>query len=156
MTYQVYKAIDVADALVRLALVDKKPLSNLKVQKLTYLVYGCWLGLTNFQMFQDRVEARKYSPVIPELYNQLARYGANFIQEPILEKNPIPEGSEEYQLIHDVYNEFKDLKAWQLVYLTHQKGSPWHQTYAPEIKGSIISPDLVRDYYKNLLSGSHD
>ncbi|MDO4434855.1 MAG: DUF4065 domain-containing protein [Cardiobacteriaceae bacterium] len=149
MTYPIYRAVDVADALVRLSLSEQKPLTNLKIQKLTYIVYGYWLGFTNFQLFQDTVEAWQYGPVIPELYKQLARHGANFIQEPILKKNTIPKDSDAYQLICAVYNKYKNLEAWQLVYLTHQPNTPWSQTeQALPNRKAVISPDVIRDYYK--------
>ena len=82
-SYPVYTAMDVADCFVRLALREGKPLTNMKVQKLTYIAYGYWLGFTNYQLFQEAVEAWQYGPVIRELYYQLAHYGANFICSPI-------------------------------------------------------------------------
>lgn len=150
MSYPVYRAVDVADALVRLSLAEKKPLTNMKIQKLTYIVYGYWLGFTNFQLFQDTVEAWQYGPVIPELYYRLARYGANFIQEPILKESSIPESSETYELIQAVYNKYKDLTAGQLVYLTHLPNTPWSNTWSVRQKG-IISPDEIRDYYQKVM-----
>lgn len=149
-SYPVYTAMDVADCFVRLALREGKPLTNMKVQKLTYIAYGYWLGFTNYQLFQEAVEAWQYGPVIRELYYQLAHYGANLIQQPLLSRNPIPENSDAYRLIETVYDRYKDLTAGQLSWLTHQNDTPWSNTW--NLMGNrkgIIAPDTIRDYYRD-------
>lgn len=147
-------ALDVADEFVRLSLQDQRPLTNMKVQKLTYIAYGYWLGFTNYQLFQDSVEAWRYGPVIPTLYYHLAKYGANFIQEAIITNraNAISPGSEESELIAIVYDKYKDLSAGQLSYLTHLPNTPWSKTWniMRERKGTI-SPEEVRDYYQQVM-----
>ena len=44
------------------------------------------------------------------------------------------------------YDNFAIYTAWQLRNMTHEKGTPWYQTYKPG-KNKKISVDLIKKYF---------
>lgn len=52
-------------------------LTPLQLMKLTYMSHGWALGILGRPLFNDRVEAWKYGPVIPTLYHKTKEYGSS-------------------------------------------------------------------------------
>lgn len=154
---------------------DSVPISPLKLQKLAYCAHGWHLALRDKPLFQDRIEAWKYGPVVPSLYNEFRRCGSNPIQVRAVELRPDPVGLQLYkpsisrQLAHDpkelkqvqslldrVWEVYHPLTATQLSNLTHLPGSPWHQIcrqFNGKIPASVAIPDdLIKNHFKSLAS----
>ena len=73
----------VANELIELAKQEGRAFTPLQLLKLVYIAHGWMLGLRQKPLIRDRIEAWKYGPVIPALYHDLKRYGADFVQAPI-------------------------------------------------------------------------
>jgi uncharacterized phage-associated protein len=58
----------VADAILKIAKEQGKPLTPLKLMKLVYIAHGWHMAIENQDLFNNRIEAWKYGPVIPDLY----------------------------------------------------------------------------------------
>ena len=43
-------------------------MTNLRLQKLLYFAQGWYLSRYGKPLFQDEIEARKYGPVVPKIY----------------------------------------------------------------------------------------
>lgn len=69
-------AIDIAKFFLTLA-----PVSNLKLQKLVYFAYSDYLEKTSKKMFQEKIIAFKYGPVVEEVYHLYKDYGRSEIEE---------------------------------------------------------------------------
>ena len=50
-------------------------LTLLQILKMTYLSHGYTLAITGKPLIYNKVEAWKYGPVIPIVYNALSKYG---------------------------------------------------------------------------------
>ena len=54
-------------------------ISNLKLQKLAYYSQGFFGAIYDKPLFNERVEAWTYGPVIPELYHEYKCHGSNLL-----------------------------------------------------------------------------
>lgn len=55
---------------------------------------------------------------------------------------------EERNILDQAYKEYGEESGLQLSAITHISGSPWEKTWAIGKRNSIISNDLVMEYYK--------
>lgn len=119
---------------------------NLKLQKLVYICLGFSLALLDKPLFDNRVYAFPYGPIIPVLYNELKKYRAGKVKY-IPTCDYIETNSPEYELITSVWNSYGTLSGLQLSTICHKAGSPWTmvKTYG------IIPHYLIQRYYKKLL-----
>lgn len=143
-------ALNVANALIQEANKKLFSVSNMKLQKLTYLAYGLYMDVKKEKLFPEEIQAWKYGPVIPELYHSFKLYHAN----------PIPN---DHYLVNDVKNditsEIKDLveaviemhgekSAGELVDFTHRDGTPWSKAYQAGNSNIVIRDDLIQKFYE--------
>ncbi len=143
------KALDVASYLIELA--SKTPendLTNLKLQKLLYYVQGKYIAQHGSPLFDDKVEAWKYGPVVADVYHTFKVCG----------QFPITNFDVEYEssnLSESVKNHIEEI--WQnigekysgfyLVKTTHQDGTPWAKHFKEDGRNiEIPQPDL-KEYF---------
>ena len=69
----------VADDILKLAKRRGMVLTPMQLMKLVYIAYGWYLAMHNARLFDDRIEAWKYGPVIPNLYHATKHFGGNII-----------------------------------------------------------------------------
>lgn len=137
-------------------------LTPMKLLKLTYLAHGWTLCFTDAPLIRESVQAWKYGPVIPSLYEYFKRYGRSPV-DAAAEINVLPEMSQptpnQTKWIHGVlggvWTAYKGYSGLQLSALTHIDGSPWHVTWfergGKDRMGCAIDNLLIRDYFKALL-----
>lgn len=155
-----YAAIDIARYVINYSWEIDAPMSNLKLQKILYLIQGNFLRIFNKPCFFDEIEAWKFGPVVPNVYSEFKRYGSNYINkidyfyefypnklEPIKKKyvdnidNP-----EEAKVIADIVYACKDYSSSYLVDLTHRQ-SPWKKAYGKN--NNTITIELMKEYFCN-------
>lgn len=127
---------------------DVRRLSPLELQKLVFFAHGWSFPLLGELLVSDRVEAWKYGPVFPELYVVLRKHEARgvdnvpmSIRERLSKKNGLDQ--EEKKLVNAVFKSYGKFSGRQLVKLTHEEGSPWHNTKP----GSEIDSDLIKSFF---------
>lgn len=148
----VITALDVAKFLLSM-----QPMSNLKLQKMIYLVYANYLEKTGRKLFQENIIAYKYGPVIPDVYKYYKTNGKNIIvpdDELINQEVELPivlarflQSSDEKNIIHsvqDVFEKYGHYSASDLVSLTHRDGSPWSNTNINDI---ISDGDILKYHH---------
>jgi len=67
----------VANNMINRANAQDVTLTNLKLQKLMYILYAKFLHETGYSLFSDRFEAWKYGPVLTKVYDVFKIEGAN-------------------------------------------------------------------------------
>ena len=63
-----YTAQEVAKYVVSRCCESGRPINNLKLQKMLYFLWIDYYRKTGSMLFEDRMEAWKYGPVIPVVY----------------------------------------------------------------------------------------
>ncbi|WP_447045323.1 Panacea domain-containing protein [Vreelandella sp. H-I2] len=150
MTYQLNT---IANAFIRKARDSgNNDLTPMKLLKLVYIAHGWSLGINNRPLFLEEVQAWKYGPVIPELYEQVKQYRSSPIQSELEEpsfNSHIDEGDQ--ALIDQVWNTYGKHDGIRLSSITHKPGTPWDKTWDNRgLQGLIIPTPLIRDHYQQL------
>lgn len=137
-----------------------------KLQKLVYYVEA-W-HLVHFQkpLIEENFEAWVHGPVVPELYQELKKFGFNNIEiindelnsaderiKKVVKKNNISE--DQFELIISVLNKYGSLSSFELEMLTHNE-KPWIDARADflphERCTNIISKEIMKDFYTSQLN----
>lgn len=152
------KAIDVAKFILSI-----KPYTNLGIQKMVYLCYADYLCNYNKKMFDDKIYAYPYGPVISSLYKNFKSYERNEIQNLDNEETIIidnteinaylarvifsKDGVEVAASLIETLKKYLNYSASQLVSITHRKNSPWDVIYDEKKFNQVISDKTIEDYH---------
>lgn len=161
-----YTAIETACAIVNYANQIDNPMSNLKLQKVLYFVQGYYLQMTGNPFFGDEIEAWRYGPVVPNVYEQFQTFGSSFIPY-IHEYSVIDETAWNETILFFSFDDFSpnDLNflkavvkklnkysASDLVTITH-KQDPWRLAVNSG-NCSIISKESIKRYFDKRSRGN--
>ena len=144
MSFSTTTAMRVAEYIITKSYENRTPVSNLKLQKLLYFVQGQAIKVYGERAFTERIEAWDYGPVVRSVYLKFRIFGAG----PICREYPIVSLTDETKdLIDEVINKYNGSSAWDLVQLTHTKGTPWSDAID---SGSLtISIHSMYKYFRN-------
>lgn len=141
-------------------------LTPLQIIKLAYISHGFTLALTDRPLFRDDVQAWKYGPVVPAIYDTLKNYGASPV--PVLaycdtgiaapamtERTKFFEKTltkNERSILDRVVELYGKMSGIELMKLTHKDGSPWSKYYKKGKMDIVIPESKIKEHYKTLIS----
>lgn len=146
-----YDVLTIADSILKIAKEAGRQLTPLQLMKLVYVAHGWSLGLGRGDLFSDRIEAWKYGPVIPDLYQATKRWGRAPIPLANIEGGIEVDASTE-AFLQDVFDKYGHMDGIALSALTHRPGTPWFMVYQDGEFGIEIPDDLIKGHYKKLLN----
>ena len=137
------KALDLAKYIVTLAYKEDKPVSNLKLQYMLFLIWVEYYEKTGEFCFLDNFEAWSLGPVIPNVYYEFCTYaGVQICKKYDIEistqcNNPI--------FIFLSINKYIDLSTYELNRHVTRKSGAWDMTYNyfREPKGRISFDRII-------------
>ena len=150
------KGIDVANYILTVI-----KCSHTKLEKLVYLAYADYLCAFKEKLFEDKIYAFQYGPVIDSVFetfkdcgyvelenNEDERFVSSVSRMPaksriLFAKN----GKNKLIAIDRVIERYKDYSASQLVNLTHKKNSPWENCYDGGFR-TQISDEAILKYHQ--------
>lgn len=137
----------VADDILKIAKARGVSLTPMQLMKLVYISYGWYLAMHGEKLFSDRIEAWRYGPVIPSLYQATKRFGGSEVPPDLVAEGPISnEGMRPfYESIVENYGKFSGIA---LSNLTHRQGTPWQKVFRPNVMGIEIPDELIREHYQ--------
>lgn len=146
-------ASDVAKYLISHFCAQKKPISNLKLQKLLYYCQGWHLGITGRPLFSDPIEAWVHGPVVPSVFREYREYQWS----PIAKSGEAPQlPARTTDVINSVVAAYGNFSAAQLEQLSHQE-TPWLRTRGdlpPDCSSSReITHDRMAGFFGDLANG---
>lgn len=141
-----YKSLQIAKKILELAKTEHKVLTPMQLIKLVYLSHGWMLGLYSKPLITEDIEAWKYGPVIPSLYEEVKHYRSHPVEDINCEDVTLDKESQD--IINQVYKKYGHLSGVILSMVTHETNSPWEITW--NNGGKTISNDLIADYYQGL------
>ncbi len=142
MAYDVYK---VANTLLTLADKAGEPLSNMKLQKLLYYEQGYFLGYFHRPLFQDKIEAWLYGPVVPCVYDKYKAYGNRQIEPREADGLVEFQKDDERELFEQVYYVFSAYSAIGLMRMTHRE-APWRDADCK--RNEVIGRKRIQDFFE--------
>lgn len=144
------KGIDVANFFIDVINSDEEGnITNLQLNKIIFFAQAWSLVLKNKPLFEEDFRAWKYGPVLPSVYKKLKCNKDLLITSPTDKDFENVFDSETIDFLLDVYREYKQYSASELVNLTHIKGGVWEQIRNKDKKkrNEIIPKELMKDYY---------
>lgn len=125
---------------------EKEGITNLKLQKLLYFAQASFLSSKMKKaIFSDNIEAWKYGPVVPSVYQDFKDYG----NKPIVGEYNLDIDSKDEELLNEVWEVFGQYSAGHLVDMTHAH-KPWKEAYSKG-ENTVITIKSIQEYYKGLL-----
>ena len=135
----------IANFFIRKSLKEKKPITQIKLQKLIYFAHGFYLALKEKPLVGEKIEAWQYGPVIPSVYHRFKKWGSRNIRKVLVDKeaNPII-NEEDIEFLDLVWHKFSTLSAAQLVKISHEKDGPWNKAIekSKSLVGFVV-PNIV-------------
>ena len=160
-----YKAKAIANYILDRADKADLPITPMQITKLVYLAHGWFLGFYKKPLISDDVQAWRFGPVIPAVYHEFKRYGADPIPSSArAEEFNIDKGyfnkcsakidDEGTGVIDRVVDAYGELTGFHLSNITHKDGTPWEQVHNDRSRGIIITNSVIQKHYADVISGS--
>ena len=152
------KGIDIAKYIL-----TKVPCTHLKLEKLVYMCYADYLCEFSSSLFEDKIYAYKFGPVIKSVYEKYKKSGYDFLEveddtityDETAKKMPIrsrilasADGLKKLISIDKTLNKYSKYSASELVDITHRKLSPWSKVGAGNFLYKEIEDTLIIKYHK--------
>lgn len=149
-----------------------KQISLIGLMKRVYITLGIYLvyikddkerGSFIDPMFDKRVEAWRFGPVIPSLYHELKHFGSwrpippefrcGIINPYTLdfEVSPLVYDEKLKSVINAVFSQYENDDDDMLIRKTHGKGTPWEKVYK-EGENNEIPEKSILEYYEGIVS----
>ncbi|WP_347460883.1 type II toxin-antitoxin system antitoxin SocA domain-containing protein [Acinetobacter sp. ANC 7454] len=152
-----HTALQVANRIIELGR-SKTPAQHytpMQLLKLVYIAHGWMLGICSTPLITEQVEAWKYGPVIPDLYQHVKKYGANPIFDEKLgnffqNMQSSEFTNDENSILNFVVDTYGNIDGIRLSQITHAADTPWSNTFKNGW-GDVIPTDLIAHHYRQLL-----
>lgn len=129
-------------------------LNSLKLQKMLYFLSGWYLAITNEALIDQHFIKGKYGPVIPDLVQELKKYGSEPIDDYILEYDTescqfvpffvnLQSRPQFIHILEQVWKTYYPLTSLQLSSLASCDNSPWQTT----LDNQIIDNEKIKQYF---------
>jgi uncharacterized phage-associated protein len=149
-----HSALLIANEIIRRGAAESPPryFTPMQLLKLVYLCHGWMLGLYGRPLIKEDVQAWKYGPVIPELYQSLKVYCDGQVPRPLSIAAPCLEELDVYEstMVDQVMQMYGKQSGIALSQITHAADTPWSLTFQGDQLGQVISNDLIMDHYQRI------
>lgn len=143
-------ALQVCKYLLNIAYQNGDLITNLKMQKLLYYAQA-WYMVNNKgrRLFSDEIQAWKYGPVVPTVYNALKKHNRSPIRLNVDNEDFTVISKKQKKFMEEFAVEFFGVSASELVAMTHTE-APWKTAWAKG-EGSVIDTAEMYSFYKQML-----
>ena len=129
-------------------------LSNLVLQKITYLAHMWHYGEKDEPFIRGSFEAWDYGPVHPDLYHHVKCFGSNPVKNIFRSVSNI---EDKYQIgsLESLVDNFAGKPA-RLVEITHWDKGAWYKNYEPGRRQCTISDEDIIEEYNAWVNGDKE
>jgi uncharacterized phage-associated protein len=150
-----YPASQIAAAFVRKAIEEGNPITQMKLQKMVYFAHGYNLAKYDKPLLNESIQAWKFGPVVPIIYDNYKLYGNLPISSLDLVrgdfKNSDSLGADAMEAVDYTWEATKHLSASDLSAWSHMEGSPWANAYSQYDWAIPITDESIAAYFKQFL-----
>lgn len=136
----------------------KEPLTQSKLHKLIYHAHGWHLGLGKGPLLMEAIEAWRYGPVIPSLYEEFKEVGSGRVYGPARRNGSVvpeidPNDRFVLGLLEKVWKLYGGFSAFRLSSKVRQTEGPWDLTERrnPGLDNVAISDKLMEDFFQRMV-----
>ena len=144
------KTSDIADFYISMYEESVDQMTNLRLNKFLYFAQGWSLVRLGKPLFDEDIQAWKYGPVVPSVYETYKVCGRNPLDYKESEDFMDRLSKEQIDLLIDVAMEYGDYSTEKLVSMSHEEGSPWSVAYDSNHLNKTISKDALKGYFSKL------
>lgn len=128
LTVNEIKVLDLAKYIIDKCVKDKKPISNLQLQKILYYVQVAFIKEQKTPLFKEEIEAWQFGPVVPIVYGYFCGFGSLRIRVSYDDVS-LTIDSKSKAMLDKIIEEKREQLPWQLVKDTHNKDKAWSRVY---------------------------
>lgn len=138
-----YTAIDVAKYIIMYCHKHKRPVSNLKLQKVLYYAWIEYYKETQSELYLDEICAWQLGPVVTNVYYEFCFYAGTPI--PNDNYNVCLEKDDE-TILDRILDKYVSIPASVLVDRTHRRGMPWDIVFQNGLGNRDVIPfSLIKE-----------
>lgn len=153
-TQEKSKALVVAEYFIKKSQLEKRAITNKKLQKLLYYAQAWSLVFNSKKIFDESIEAWVHGPAVPSVYSEFKNFGFGNINTEVDEKDFELLSEDDKKVLEDVWKTYGKFDADYLEILAHNE-DPWQKARdgiaADESCSNEISTDLMKTYYEQRL-----
>jgi len=150
-----YSAVLIASAFVARSLKEGNYLTQMKLQKMVYFAHGYHLAKYGEPLVSEPVQAWKFGPVIPPIYNDYKMYGSSPITDTTYTTTTHASWEKIYASLSDsakdainyTWEATMPLSTSKLTSWTHLPEGPWAQVYNENDREAVIRNDKIQEYF---------
>lgn len=142
-----HDALEIANWFVKRAAREGRSLSIMHLLKLIYIAHGWYLEMRGRPLISNRIEAWRYGPVIPEVYNTF-RPGGIEVHAPAGGSHSDLD-ADTAAFLNEIYEIYGNMSAFRLSDLTHVPGGPWDRVSRERGHYAEIPDELIRQHYRD-------
>lgn len=142
-----YSALDVAKYIIWYCKEEEYSISNLKLQKLLYFVQAQFLVVTGHPIFNEKIEAWDFGPVVPEVYQHFKLWGSSEIPRIVANQANNKILIKDQEVIDEILGVCAPYSANTLVDITHHQ-DPWQDAYK-KYRNNVITKKSIKEYFEN-------
>jgi uncharacterized phage-associated protein len=120
-------------------------ISNLKLQKILYYLQGHFLAVFDKPLFEEKIEAWKFGPVIGNIYQKYKIYD-KCIPTDNLEYDISNLTEDEINFIKNIYDIYSNFSAKRLVEMTHSE-APFRNAFGGDYTNNEITKESMKDFF---------
>ena len=125
-------------------------LSNLEMQKISFIAEMLHLGRTGQPLIFEDWQAWAYGPVQPDLYHRAKVFGTSPVTD-IFAEPLLNDGSKKKAAVTDAYVLMSSLTPGQMINVTHQPDGAWAQHFSQTRKNQTIPKSAIKKEYGVLI-----
>lgn len=141
-----YDAKRIANWFIGRAQRDNRTLTIMQLLKLVYISHGWHLEMYRAPLFANRIEAWKFGPVIPDIYNAFRKQGIEANRT--VDASGLPISTNDQGLLEQIYTGYGNMSAQRLSDLTHELGGPWDISTKKYGYFAPIANDVILPHYE--------
>lgn len=124
-------------------------ITNLKLQKILYFAQSASLALYERPLFEEEIEAWKFGPVVPTIYQEYKKFGNAPLKLDECKDDEID--ADTTTLLENIWTIFGKFSAAELVNITHNH-SPWKDAFYSNKANIVIDKAILSHYYRKYFS----
>ncbi|MDE8193520.1 DUF4065 domain-containing protein [Erysipelothrix rhusiopathiae] len=163
---KIYSAQEISNYIIEYSNSKGYSIKNIRLQKTLYAVQGLSLLNRDMPAFNEKIEAWKYGPVVPDIYYNYASYGPSEITKEGIMSNMIIFTSlgiqeKEYsndlissdmkEVIESTVDFFSKMKDFDIVDWSHAH-TAWFSTYNPDNIHVEINHEKISNTFKAMFA----
>lgn len=131
-------ASTIAREFMRIAKRQGQTLTPMQIVKLVYIAHGWALAVLDRPLISDKIEAWRYGPVIPSLYDETKRFGPGPMPMDDIDEKQKSRLDEDVQaFMENVFEQYGRLPEEELGRLASLPGSPWRIAHKKGVDAEI-------------------